>query len=181
VIGGAVSEFSPPWAGRAPGTAEPVSGAFFCVSLPTADSSPCVARHQAQDILVSWHVSRDDTATALLLISELVTNAARFGKPPSIPGPAEIMLAVSRLRDLLVIEVSDQSPELPVRRPADWESESGRGLNLVSELSREWHYYVPHPGWKTVYCVIALTGPASAKTLSLTAGRLPDTAPGGGE
>lgn len=44
--------------------------------------------------------------------------------------------------------------EMPVRRPAGWESESGRGLNLVNDLSREWGCYVPGPGWKTVYCVV---------------------------
>jgi anti-sigma regulatory factor (Ser/Thr protein kinase) len=156
VSGGAVSEFALPWAGFAPDTAGPKGGVFFCVSLTAVDSSPYAARHKAQDILADWHVSAGDAATALLLISELVTNAARFGQPAGIPAPAEITLALSRLRDLLVIEVSDQSPELPVRRLAEWDSESGRGLNLVSDLSLEWHYYVPRPGWKTVYCVIAI-------------------------
>jgi anti-sigma regulatory factor (Ser/Thr protein kinase) len=156
VTGGAVSEFAPPWAGHAPGTAGPVPGACFCVGLTAVPASPYVARHKAQDILGTWRVRKDDTATALLLISELVTNATIFGAVPDIPNPADITLALWRLRDVLVIEVSDQSPELPVRRPAAWDSVSGRGLNLVSDLSREWHYYVPRPGWKTVYCVLAI-------------------------
>ena len=29
-------------------------------------------------------------------------------------------------------------------------------LSLAFELSREWHCYVPRPGWKTVYCVLAI-------------------------
>jgi hypothetical protein len=45
---------------------------------------------------------------------------------------------------------------VPVRRPASPDSESGRGLNMVHELSQQWGSYVPGSGWKTVYCVISI-------------------------
>jgi anti-sigma regulatory factor (Ser/Thr protein kinase) len=182
VSGGAVSEFTPPWVARVPdpGNSWPVADTCFCVSLTTVSSSPHTARHKARVVLREWGVSPDDTSTALLLISELVTNATKFGAMPGSPDPAEITLALWHLRGLLVIEVSDQSPSLPVQRPDDLDSESGRGLNLVGKLSGEWHYYVPRPGWKTVYCVLDLTEPASAGILNLTAGRRPNTPPGGG-
>jgi anti-sigma regulatory factor (Ser/Thr protein kinase) len=151
-----VSEFSPPWTGRAHDGIGSVPDVFYSLGLTTVPASSYVARNKAQFILKEWRLSRDDAATALLLISELVTNAVRFGSVPGIPDPAQITLALRLLRDLLVIEVSDQSPDLPVRRSADWDSESGRGLNLISDLSREWNYYVPRPGWKTVYCVLAI-------------------------
>jgi anti-sigma regulatory factor (Ser/Thr protein kinase) len=156
VNGGAVSEFAPPWTCYAGGKTMPAAGASFFLGLTTVDSSPSAARCKAKVILREWKVTADDASTALLLISELVTNAAEFGIVPGIPDPAEISLALWRLRGLLVIEVSDQSPKLPSQRPAGPDALRGRGLNLVSQLSREWHYYVPRPGWKTVYCVVAI-------------------------
>jgi hypothetical protein len=55
---------------------------------------------------------------------------------------------------MLVIEVSDQATEMPEARAPEGYSVSGRGLMLVESLSREWSYYFPRPGWKTVYAVI---------------------------
>jgi two-component sensor histidine kinase len=105
-------------------------------------------------ILTRWQISPEDASMLLLLISELVNNAVNFGKAPVTPLPSQISLALWRLGDLLVIEVSDQSKEVPVRREASPDSEDGRGLNLVNDLSREWGHYIPRPGWKTVYCVM---------------------------
>ena len=153
--GGKVSEFAPPWAASVAGGAGSVSDDLFLIGLTTVRAAPSAARHKAAVVLREWNVSAEPAATVLLLISELVTNAVTFGNLPGVPVPAQMTLALWRLADGLVIEVSDQSAELPVRRSAGWDSESGRGLNLVNDLSREWGCYVPGPGWKTVYCVVA--------------------------
>jgi hypothetical protein len=58
------------------------------------------------------------------------------------------------LPELIVIEVSDENEKPPEVQVADQESQGGRGLVIVEALSREWSYYYPRPGWKTVYCVI---------------------------
>jgi anti-sigma regulatory factor (Ser/Thr protein kinase) len=85
---------------------------------------------------------------AELLVSELVTNATRFSS-------GDITLTLWRLPGTLVIEVSDQAEAaMPELREPDSDSERGRGLVLVSALSREWSYYFPRPGWKTVYAVM---------------------------
>jgi anti-sigma regulatory factor (Ser/Thr protein kinase) len=126
------------------------------ISLATVRTAPHSARCKAGIILAEWKVSQGHTNTALLLISELVTNAVRFGKAPGMPEPSQVSLALRRTPEILAIKVSDQSASLPVRRPAGPDAESGRGLNMVHDLSRDWGFYVPLPGWKTVYCVISI-------------------------
>ena len=148
----ALTEYAPAWT-------VPEAGAdqVYRLGLTTVESSAYVARHKASDILDQWRVSSERIETAQLLITELVANAVKFGKPPGASLPAEISLALRLLGDTLVIEVSDQSAGLPVLRPADGESLDGRGLHLVHSLSSQWSYYVPNPGWKTVFCVMDIS------------------------
>ena len=54
----------------------------------------------------------------------------------------------------IVIEVSDPDPRPPVLTDAGPEAESGRGLILVQALSKEWSYFYPPTGGKTVYCTL---------------------------
>ncbi|WP_431945404.1 SpoIIE family protein phosphatase [Actinacidiphila sp. bgisy167] len=67
---------------------------------------------------------------AELLVSELVTNALRVASH-------EVSLRLMRVGKLLV-EVSDDDHNLPQLRRADADDEKGRGLALVSNLSRRW-------------------------------------------
>ncbi|MGW2748124.1 ATP-binding protein [Streptomyces sp. NPDC001450] len=69
---------------------------------------------------------------AQLLISELVTNALRYGSGPDMA--FRFILAT----EVLVIEVDDGSPHTPrLRQPAP-DDESGRGMVLVSAIATEW-------------------------------------------
>jgi anti-sigma regulatory factor (Ser/Thr protein kinase) len=69
---------------------------------------------------------------ALLLVSELVTNAVVYGAPP-------IKLKVScNGSEGLEVRVSDGSDRLPERREAGALAEGGRGLFLVDSLSSRW-------------------------------------------
>jgi anti-sigma regulatory factor (Ser/Thr protein kinase) len=154
VSGASISEFAPPWTQSAQYAAGQDADDLFCLDLITEPSSPSIARRITRVILAGWQVSPEDVSTLLLLVSELVTNAVNFGKAPLTPLPSQISLTLWRLGDLLVIEVSDQSIEAPARRDAGPDSEGGRGLNLVNDLSQEWGHYIPRPGWKTVYCVM---------------------------
>jgi anti-sigma regulatory factor (Ser/Thr protein kinase) len=150
---GTAPAFAPPWA-PATDAVWPESGRFFCLALTTVVSAAWVARHKAVTVLEEWGVSGEHADTARLLISELVTNAVMFGKLPGVPVPGQITLALWHLRDALVIEVADQSADLPVLRPAGGAAERGRGLHLVAALSSQWGHYAAYPGWKTVYCVL---------------------------
>jgi PAS domain S-box-containing protein len=69
-------------------------------------------------------------ATVELIVSELVTNAIRYGSGP-------IRLRLIRHKSL-VCEVSDANNSSPRLRHARVTDESGRGLFLVSELSHRW-------------------------------------------
>jgi hypothetical protein len=60
-----------------------------------------------------------------------------------------------------VIEVSDSDPRPPVITDAGTDDESGRGLMLVQALSKEWSWFFPPSGGKTVYCAISVTDTAS--------------------
>ncbi|MGW2378118.1 SpoIIE family protein phosphatase, partial [Kitasatospora sp. NPDC001683] len=68
--------------------------------------------------------------TAELILSELITNALRYGAEP---------IRVRMLRDTsLVCEVSDASSTAPHLRYADATDEGGRGLFLVAQLAARW-------------------------------------------
>jgi anti-sigma regulatory factor (Ser/Thr protein kinase) len=111
--------------------------------------------------------------TAELLVSELVTNAVKFAGP--LPagvrhtdlarvGIIDIMLRY--LPDQLVIEVSDSDSRPPRAANPAPDSEGGRGLILVEALSKEWSYYFPPSGGKTVYCIMALDEIRAVDTFS---------------
>ncbi|MFG2210164.1 SpoIIE family protein phosphatase [Streptomyces sp. NPDC048638] len=79
--------------------------------------------------LAQWNL--DDIAfTTELILSELITNAIRYGTPP---------VTVRLLRDrVLTCEVSDTSSTSPHLRYAETTDEGGRGLYLVAHLAQRW-------------------------------------------
>lgn len=69
---------------------------------------------------------------ALLVVSELVTNAIDHGE--GRPVRLKVTCSDTELR----VEVTDGSPNSACRREPEQTDESGRGLLLVEECSREW-------------------------------------------
>ncbi|MEJ5944910.1 ATP-binding protein [Pseudokineococcus basanitobsidens] len=90
------------------------------------------ARHLLEEALRSWSSDEDAVDTALLLASELVTNAVRHGRPP-------VHVHAQMSQDGVVrVEVDDASGA-PVRpQDPDVEDVGGRGLQLVEMLSSAW-------------------------------------------
>ncbi|MER6525869.1 SpoIIE family protein phosphatase [Streptomyces sp. NPDC001508] len=87
------------------------------------------ARRSAMDVLAAWNL-RDQQFVTELVISELVTNALRYGKPP---------VQLRLIRDtVLICEVSDTSSTAPHLRRARTFDEGGRGLLIVAQLTRRW-------------------------------------------
>jgi anti-sigma regulatory factor (Ser/Thr protein kinase) len=125
----------------------------YGVSLKT----PWMARTTIRHLLTEWRATAELTGVAELLTSEIVTNAVRFA-PPVPPARAGcvpyITLGCWYVPGLVVVEVSDENEKPPEMQVPGEESEGGRGLLLIEALSREWSYYYPRRGWKTVYCVI---------------------------
>jgi serine phosphatase RsbU (regulator of sigma subunit)/anti-sigma regulatory factor (Ser/Thr protein kinase) len=87
------------------------------------------ARSHASEQLSAWGLE-DLAFTTELMVSELVTNAIRYGKPP-------IRLRMIR-HSTLTCEVSDNNSTAPHLRRARAFDENGRGLLLVAQLAGNW-------------------------------------------
>ncbi|MFF4283438.1 SpoIIE family protein phosphatase [Streptomyces kronopolitis] len=97
--------------------------------LPSDPAVVSEARGLATSCLSGWEL--DDLAiNAELIVSELVTNAIRYGKGP-------IRLRLIR-QATLICEVSDASSTSPRLRHARTTDEGGRGLFLVAQLAHRW-------------------------------------------
>ncbi|WP_033319921.1 SpoIIE family protein phosphatase [Streptomyces yerevanensis] len=98
-------------------------------TLPREPRSVGRARELARGQLISWDLE-PLVDTAELLVSELVTNALRYGE-----GEIRLRLLLDRT---MVCEVWDAGLVQPRRRRARDTDEGGRGLQLVGLLSAAW-------------------------------------------
>jgi anti-sigma regulatory factor (Ser/Thr protein kinase) len=114
---------------------------------PAAAAAAAEARGQVRVAIAAWKAPVD-TDAAVLLTSELVTNAVKHAEGETV------MLGIRCGRDRLRVDVHDMSPSLPVLTDASADDEAGRGLMLVSDLSTEWGSYRTPMG-KVVYFTLA--------------------------
>ncbi len=103
------------------------------MALPATVEAPGLARRATRDALISWRVTHLED-TALLIVSELVTNVVLHAYSPA----AFMMLRLETARSVLRIEVQDADPCWPEPRTPDSMDESGFGFVLVAALSDEW-------------------------------------------
>jgi serine/threonine-protein kinase RsbW len=102
------------------------------MTLPTASRSVRLARQATRDALATWRLAYLEE-TAVLLVSELVTNAVRHTR-----GSEAITLELQATGTWLRIEVADADPRWPQpRTPAGFDG-SGYGLMLVDSLAGKW-------------------------------------------
>ena len=120
------------------------------VRLVTGPAAPAEARRRVRDAIRSWRVSVGLDA-ALLLTSELVTNAVRH---EAGQGAQSVMLTIASSRGRLRVDVHDTSCSLPAVAEVPADAETGRGLLLVETLSDEWGFYRT-PAGKAVYFTLA--------------------------
>ncbi|MBG0857460.1 SpoIIE family protein phosphatase [Streptomyces spinoverrucosus] len=97
--------------------------------LPADPAMVATARQYATEQLTRWGLDEAAFVTELV-VSELVTNAIRYGGAP-------IQLRLIRDRTL-ICEVSDASSTSPHLRRARTYDEGGRGLLLVAQLTERW-------------------------------------------
>ncbi|MHA5054899.1 ATP-binding SpoIIE family protein phosphatase [Streptomyces sp. SD15] len=107
------------------------------------------ARANVSEQLTTWGLEELDF-TAELVVSELVTNAIRYGRPP-------IQLRLIHDRTLMC-EVADAGSTTPHLRRARVFDEGGRGLFLVAQLAEHWGTRHARRG-KTVWAECALGAP----------------------
>jgi hypothetical protein len=100
VSSAAAAGFALPWPGLARGPAGDEPGSVFRLELTAVPAAARVARDRARIVLAEWNVSPDDKGTAVLLISELVANAVKFGTAPRA-APAQVSLALAHGPGLL--------------------------------------------------------------------------------
>lgn len=94
------------------------------------------ARRALSMSLSGWGWDGDSADVAVLLTSELVTNAIRHGNSP-------ILLRAGLVHGRLRVEVVDHAVDGVAIRRAQDEDEDGRGLQLVDVLADSW-------GWSPI-------------------------------
>jgi anti-sigma regulatory factor (Ser/Thr protein kinase) len=115
------------------------------VSLAPGPPAAAQARRHVGAIIETWQVPVDP-AVAVLLTSELVTNAIRHDRG----GHEPIQLVITWAANELCVEVHDRSRAAPVPVDAPPDAEAGRGLMLLASLSKDWGYRET-AGGKAVY------------------------------
>jgi anti-sigma regulatory factor (Ser/Thr protein kinase) len=123
----------------------PVGDGGWTIPLPADADAPRIARE-----FVSANgtgLSPETVDDALVLVSELVTNALQHGRP-------DITIKVVVDPPGIGVSVDDEGehvPEVAGRRPADT-SPSGRGLLIVDSIATHWGVEPHrHEGGKTVW------------------------------
>jgi anti-sigma regulatory factor (Ser/Thr protein kinase) len=127
------------------------------VRLAALPSAVPWARRVLRQALRERHLD-NLSETALLLVSELVTNAiqASADQGESDPGPLPMIALNVHITDTtLVTQVRDASPGAPALQEAELTGDGGRGLLLVDSLADAWGHR-PAAHGKVVWCAIAV-------------------------
>ncbi|MER6348777.1 ATP-binding protein [Streptomyces sp. NPDC001595] len=125
----------------------------YSVRLPRHPASVGLARRRVRDHLAAWGHGPDDPALtdAVLLVSELATNAVRHG--PRAEGEFEVV--VTALADgACLVEVSDEGRAAPRPRSPGPDDEAGRGLHLVEHIAAAWGVWSRGRDGKTVWALV---------------------------
>jgi len=137
--------------------ASPASRDVRLAALPSAVPW---ARRVLRHMLREWQLeSMSDPA--LLLVSELVTNAVEASQRCACLDDLNdqshqmVSLTMELCETSLLIKVWDASPGLPVLREADVTGDRGRGLLLVDFLADAWGHHDADRG-KVVWCELSI-------------------------
>jgi anti-sigma regulatory factor (Ser/Thr protein kinase) len=117
------------------------------ISLATGPSAAAEARRQVLAMIHAWGIPVD-LDVAVLLTSELVTNAIRHEAGETI------LLTITCICGQLRVDVHDTSRVMPVIMDAPADAEAGRGLLLVASLATDWGVHTTRSG-KAVYFTLA--------------------------
>jgi anti-sigma regulatory factor (Ser/Thr protein kinase) len=135
---------SGPAGGGPDGSGPTGTGQTIRLALPAAAVAVRLARRATRDALAAWQL-RHLEETAVLLVSELVTNAVQHARDTGA-----ITLELHEEAKRLRLEVHDKDPHWPApRTPAD-RDESGFGFVLVDALADQWGVR-PTPAGKVVW------------------------------
>ncbi|MFD7706189.1 ATP-binding protein [Streptomyces sp. NPDC059785] len=154
---------STPWRG-----AKEVSGVAFVVAQEVpASSSMAVphgpagvgkARHRMRTQLRTGGVAEPVIDDAVLILSELLSNACRHGRPlgDALAGDGDVRAAWRvDTGGRLTVEVTDGGgPTRPVPSKPSVTAHGGRGLNIITALAKDWGVRDDVRGEVTVWVVV---------------------------
>ncbi|WP_405755983.1 ATP-binding protein [Streptomyces sp. NBC_01411] len=128
------------------------------MAVPHGPAGVGEARHRMRDQLRRTGVSDSVVDDAVLILSELLSNACRHGRPL---GRTEIgdgdVRAAWRVDKAgrLTVEVTDGGgPTRPVPATPSVTARGGRGLNIISALAQEWGVRDDASGEVTVWVLV---------------------------
>lgn len=99
-------------------------------------ASVAVARHRLRDALQQAGIGETVVYDAMLVLSELVSNAVQHGVPTA---QGQLDVSWTLTDDRLVIEVADGGRDASlVPLPRDLDSDHGRGLVIVDDVCDSW-------------------------------------------
>ncbi|MEX3100312.1 ATP-binding protein [Streptomyces sp. V2] len=148
--------------------AKEVSGVALVVAqeVPTSSSMAVAhgpagvgaARHRMRDQLRGGGVSEAVIDDAVLILSELLSNACKHGRPlgDALAGDGDVRAAWRvDARGRLVVEVTDGGgPTRPSPAHPSVTAHGGRGLNIISALAHDWGVRDDIHGEVTVWVVV---------------------------
>jgi anti-sigma regulatory factor (Ser/Thr protein kinase) len=124
-VDGSTGPHTWPWAGE--------SSRARQLTLAATARAAGLARQATHEALASWQVAHLEE-TAVLLVSELVTNAVRHAHT----GGSALVLRLENAEPWLRIEVHDADPRPPQPRTPDRLDGSGLGFVLIEALADNW-------------------------------------------
>jgi anti-sigma regulatory factor (Ser/Thr protein kinase) len=128
------------------------------ITLPPVPESAGMARDFTAAALRKWHLD-SLISDAVLIASELVTNAISHGTKSAAPQPpGSVELTWSYQVSRLICVITDRAAQPPAMVPvdADADAESGHGLQIVAALAAAWGWTMLGTGEKAVWAALDL-------------------------
>ncbi|MFE1287677.1 ATP-binding protein [Streptomyces sp. NPDC058751] len=128
------------------------------MAVPHGPAGVGEARHRMRDQLRSGGVAETVVDDAVLILSELLSNACRHGRPlgDALAGDGDVR-AAWRVDPAgrLTVEVTDGGgPTRPVPATPSVTARGGRGLNIITALAEDWGVRDGIRGEVTVWVVV---------------------------
>lgn len=128
------------------------------MAVPHGPAGVGKARHRMRDQLRTGGVSESVIDDAVLILSELLSNACKHGRPlgDALAGDGDVRAAWRvDSRGRLVVEVTDGGgPTRPAPMTPSVTAHGGRGLNIITALADDWGVRDDARGEVTVWVVV---------------------------
>ncbi|MFB7833035.1 ATP-binding protein [Streptomyces sp. NPDC056056] len=128
------------------------------MAVPHGPAGVGEARHRMRDELYRSGVSESVVDDAVLILSELLSNACRYGRPlgRADRGDGDVRAAwrVDPAGGLRVEVTDGGGPTRPVPATPSVTARGGRGLNIISALAQDWGVRDSATGEVTVWVVV---------------------------